>query len=194
MKIDEITYWDTDLKKGSAGGLESALNIWHEMGDQDHPTYILGNGHHLHEFSQHWFDRTYYIVTNANDKITAYVMVEANGKAQQVGMVFASIHNTYPLYAVYAYLVKKLGIMLMSDDTQTDAGQAVWHKLSAEPGITVFGWNTKTRKAINLGDKLDHDTEGDTHSLQPKLATSGNDPVPNPDPAAKDVVLVAIKK
>jgi hypothetical protein len=186
---NEISRWETDTKKGDSGLLSDAQYLVKHSDPL--AEYKIGMGYTMRYYKS--AGAYYYITFDESDKLAGYVHLKNKGKAMQVTGVYAGKNNTYPMYKVYAYLVKKLDIILMSDSIQSDAGEAVWNKLSAEPGITVFGWNTRTKKAINLGNKLDHDTEGDTHTGIPK-ASRVYYISDNPDSGAENVVLVAIRK
>lgn len=43
--------------------------------------------------------------------------------------------------ALYVFAIKKSGITLVSDKTQTQGSKSVWAKLAQQPGIHVYGWN-----------------------------------------------------
>lgn len=108
--------------------------------------------------------RTKQIVLVGIDKdgtATVIVDLKANGKAWQVASLIAKNGNTFPANKVYAAFVKA-GNMLVSGSQQSLGGLAVWKKLSRESGISVYGWNTSTKKPINLGDTFDDDS--DTHA------------------------------
>lgn len=102
------------------------------------------------------------LVDPQTQKPTMVIDTVANGAAHQVDTLYAR-GNTIPAHKVYAFMIKQLDILLMSSSAQSYAGAAVWRKLSAEPGITVFGWDLEQQKAINLGDNIDDDSSTDVY-------------------------------
>ena len=145
--------------------------------------YQLEGGHTLRHYKDIDSDQVF-VLLDHKDKIAVEMQARKRGAAIQITSVWAAASNTFPVYKLYTYMVRKLNMILMSDSLQSEGGKAIWYKLSAEPGVTVFGW--RNGKAVNLGDRLDHDTDADTH-----IDTSIMD---NPDSGALNTVLVAVKK
>ncbi len=81
-------------------------------------------------------------------------------KSLKVSHLVAKTGSRVPAHLMYAELVKTGYTLLTS--SQSRGGQRVWEKLSAVKGVTVYGWNEKTKTPINLGNKFDNDSE--THS------------------------------
>lgn len=69
--------------------------------------------------------------------------------------------SSIPAHVMYAAAVRA-GITLLTD-SQSVGGMKVWKKLSASPGVTVYGWDRKTKTPVNLGDKFDDESE--THGI-----------------------------
>ena len=128
----------------------------------------------------------------------------------QVDVVSSQASNTIPAQKFYAWLIKKLNIVLVSGSMQSAGGKSVWERLSKEPGIGVHGWLDSPRgkgTPVNLGAHLGADTEDETHIRPAEIANieynMGNDDDRNRKGFGKDIkdlydieelVLVAFKK
>jgi hypothetical protein len=67
---------------------------------------------------------------------------------------------------LYAYLVKNLGLTLLSDKQQSPGGQQVWQELEQRFGrsVNVYAYNMRTNEPINTGaddPESTHGTRGD---------------------------------
>lgn len=103
--------------------------------------------------------------TDLSNKIQVIATFETyskikKAKSLKVSHLVAKNASKVPAHLMYAELVKDGYTLLTS--SQSRGGQRVWEKLSAVKGVTVYGWNEKTKTPINLGDKFDDDSE--THS------------------------------
>jgi hypothetical protein len=60
--------------------------------------------------------------------------------------------NTYRAADLYAFLILKLGITLVSDKKQSEGGQRVWQELQRRYGrsINIHGFDTKTNRPVNV--------------------------------------------
>jgi hypothetical protein len=63
---------------------------------------------------------------------------------------------------LYAYLVKNLGLTLLSDRQQSPGGQQVWQELEQRFGrsVNVYAYNMRTNEPINTGADDPESTHG----------------------------------
>jgi hypothetical protein len=60
---------------------------------------------------------------------------------------------------LYATLIQEEGMILISDETQTEGGKSIWEKLAKVKGIAVYGYNTNTKKVfqVDMDDLFNED-------------------------------------
>lgn len=94
-----------------------------------------------------------------NDGIVSVIveLVKYGEKSYKIDLTIARDNNTFPAHKVYAGFIK-LGHILVSGSQQSAGGHMIWRRLAKEPGITVHGWDTVAKKAINLGDDIEDDS------------------------------------
>lgn len=95
-----------------------------------------------------------YAVTNAKSKITLVLSTIAHKGYQKINVVEAKKKNTYSAVKLYTYLIKNLGITLVTDK-QSEGGQRIWQNLCKVEGISVYGWDFKTDTPINTDTNLE---------------------------------------
>jgi hypothetical protein len=81
--------------------------------------------------------------------------------------VYSGPANTTRAANLYAWLVAKHGLTLVSDIKQSEGGYRVWQELERKFGqyITVYGFNTKTDEPVNVTTKDEPDTHVDQEHL-----------------------------
>jgi hypothetical protein len=102
--------------------------------------------------------------------------------------VYSGPENTTRAANLYAWLVAKHGLTLVSDIKQSEGGYRVWQELERRFGqyITVYGFNTKTDEPLNVTTQDDPDTHVDQGHLPGATRDTKN--------IAKNLRLVASPK
>jgi GNAT superfamily N-acetyltransferase len=102
--------------------------------------------------------------------------------------VYSGPKNATRAANLYAWLITKQGLTLVSDIKQSQGGYKVWKDLERRFGryVNVHGFNTKTNKPVNVGTQ----DEPDTHVGQEHLPGATRDV----KDTAKNVRLVASPK
>ena len=79
--------------------------------------------------------------------------------------------NQYRAADLYAFLILKLGITLVSDNKQSEGGYKVWKELERRYGksINIHGFDTKTDKPVNVTTR----DEPDTHVARSDVKRAG---------------------
>jgi hypothetical protein len=87
--------------------------------------------------------------------------------------VYSGPENSTRAANLYAWLITKQGLTLVSDIKQSEGGQRVWQDLERRFGryINIHGFNTKTNEPVNVGTQ--DDTE--THASQEHLPGATRD-------------------
>jgi hypothetical protein len=77
--------------------------------------------------------------------------------------VYSGPKNRYRAADLYAFLIKNLGLTLVSDYKQSEGGYRVWQELERRyhRSIAVHGFDTETDKPVNVSAKPED--EPDTH-------------------------------
>lgn len=89
-----------------------------------------------------------YAVTNAKSKVTLVLSTIKCKGYQRINVVEAKKNNTYSAVKLYAYLIKTLGIVLVTDK-QSTGGKRVWQSLSKVKGINIHGWDFSKECPVN---------------------------------------------
>jgi hypothetical protein len=86
---------------------------------------------------------------------------------------------------MYSLLIKEEKFIIISDSSHSYGGRSVWMQLEKEPGISIFGYNTETKKVfqVDVADWFNEDVydEGisqeidDLESEQKQLEMTGED-------------------
>lgn len=131
----------------------------------------------LGKFSDHTVYRRNYsfYLTDKNGIVQMVLVTDPytnRNNVLQVDVVSSQASNTIPAQKFYAWLIKKLNIVLVSGSMQSAGGKSVWERLSKEPGIGVHGWLDSRRGGtpVNLGAHLGADTEDETHIRPAEIA------------------------
>ena len=81
--------------------------------------------------------------------------------------VYSGPENITRAVNLYAWLITKQGLTLVSDIKQSPGGQRVWQDLEKQFGrfINIHGFNTKTNQPVNVGAQDDTETHVDQAQL-----------------------------
>ena len=106
--------------------------------------------------------------------------------------VYSGPKNTIKASSFYYWLIKELGLTLISDVKQSEGGQRVWQDLERRYGrfINIHGFNTKTNEPVNVSTKDDTETHikySDLENTEPGMRRDATD-------IAKNIRLVASPK
>ena len=143
-------------------------------GDEEH--YLgklvadMGNGYQLWS----WTDRgtvTYYVFdtkTRTSQLGTTGRPYKTNHNSFVVQGVYSGPKNQYRAADLYAFLILKLGITLVSDNKQSEGGYKVWQELERRYGrkINVHGFDTKTDQGVNVTTQDEPDTHVDRATVK----------------------------
>lgn len=82
--------------------------------------------------------------------------------------VYSGPKNPVRAADLYAFLIKDLGLTLVSDFKQSTGGYRVWQELEKRYGrsLNIHGFNTKTNEPINVGTQDEPDTHVDQQHLK----------------------------
>jgi hypothetical protein len=105
-----------------------------------------------------WTDRgtkTYYVYnpeTRISQLATTGRSYSENRDSFVVMGTYSGPKNTYRAADLYAFLILKLGITLVSDKKQSEGGQRVWQELQRRYGrsINIHGFDTQTNRPVNV--------------------------------------------
>ena len=139
-----------------------------------------------------WTDRgtvTYYVFDTESRRCqlaTTGRPYTQNRNSFVVMGTYSGPKNRYRAADLYAFLILKLGITLVSDKKQSEGGQRVWQELQRRYGrsINIHGFDTRTDKPVNIkptpADEPDAYVDRDTvHAAGPQgkkeLATVSRD-------------------
>lgn len=61
--------------------------------------------------------------------------------------VYARPKNQVRAIDVYEYLIRKLGLVLVSDHYQSPGGQRIWRQLKRKTSLNVYGYDFRTHQA-----------------------------------------------
>jgi hypothetical protein len=139
-----------------------------------------------------WKDRgttTYYVYdpeTRISQLATTGRSYSENRDSFVVMGTYSGPKNRYRAADLYAFLILRLGITLVSDKKQSEGGQRVWQELQRRYGrsINIHGFDTNTNKPVNVKptpmDEPDTYVDQDTvHAAGPQgkkeLATISRD-------------------
>ena len=76
-----------------------------------------------------------------------------NERSFKIYGIYARPNNQVKAIRLYEFLIKKLNLVLISDKTQSPGGQRIWRQLRRKSSISVYGWNFKTQRPIDISDK-----------------------------------------
>jgi hypothetical protein len=82
--------------------------------------------------------------------------------------VYSGPKNTTRAADLYAWLVRELGLTLVSDRKQSPGGQRVWQELERRFGrsINIYAYNMRTNEPVNVGT----DDPESTHGIRGDIA------------------------
>ena len=70
--------------------------------------------------------------------------------------VYARPRNQVRAVAVYEYLIRKLGLVLISDHYHSPGGQRIWRQLKRKSSLNVYGYDFRTHEAYETkGNNFD---------------------------------------
>ena len=121
--------------------------------------------HEVYKFDQG--NDSAYSVFDPNTRVSQ-LTVSGHNKAHafEIFGVYAGPEAPVKAADLYAYLVKNLGLTLLSDKQQSPGGQSVWQELEQRYGrsVNVYAYNMRTNEPINTGaddPESTHGTRGD---------------------------------
>lgn len=80
-------------------------------------------------------------------------------------------------YKMYVILIRELGVVLVSDKSQSEGGSKVWSKLFKERGISVYGWDPKAPTDKQFFQVHDFDGDGFLDGYDRRLYHDEDEPV-----------------
>ncbi len=75
-----------------------------------------------------------------------------NPQSFKIFGIYARPNNQIRAVKLYEFLIKKLNLTLISDQVQSPGGQRIWKQLNRKKSITVYGWNFKTHRYIDVSE------------------------------------------
>ena len=76
-----------------------------------------------------------------------------NERSFKIYGIYARPNNQVRAINLYEFLIKKLNLILISDKIQSPGGQRIWRQLRRKSSISVYGWNFKTQKPVDISGK-----------------------------------------
>lgn len=64
--------------------------------------------------------------------------------------VYARPNNQVKAVAVYEFLIKQLGLTLISDHYQSPGGYSIWKRLLRKKSISVYGYDFRKQKILDI--------------------------------------------
>jgi hypothetical protein len=74
----------------------------------------------------------------------------SNPKSFKIYGVYARPNNRVRAIQVYEFLIKKLGLTLISDQYQSPGGYSIWKRLNRKKSITVYGYDFRQQKIVDI--------------------------------------------
>ncbi len=75
-----------------------------------------------------------------------------NPQSFKIFGIYARPNNQIRAVKLYEFLIKKLNLTLISDQVQSPGGQRIWKQLHRKKSISVYGWNFKTHRYIDVSE------------------------------------------
>ncbi len=125
-----------------------------------HKVEKLASGHEIHHY-----EKEYHVTSPDGKKVHMALDVKhinKKAKSEKIHDLVAHKDNTFKAHHLYHHLITKHK-KILSTDTQSPGGHAVWKKLIHMKGVGVHGWDPKTKKPVNISRHLGDDHE--THAV-----------------------------
>jgi hypothetical protein len=146
-------------------------------GDEEH--YLgefiskMPGGYELWGWDSRW-DRTYFVfdpTTRVSQLATTGKQYPENPDSFVVLGLYSGPKNQVRGADLYAFLIRHLGLTLVSDNKQSEGGYRVWQELERRYGktINVHGFDTRTDKGVNVTTR----DEPDTHVARADVKRAG---------------------
>jgi hypothetical protein len=121
-----------------------------------------------------WKDRgttTYYVYnpeTRISQLATTGRSYSENRDSFVVMGTYSGPKNTYRAADLYAFLIRHIGLTLVSDNKQSEGGYRVWQELERRYSktINVHGFDTKTDQGVNVTTRDEPDTHVDRDTVK----------------------------
>jgi hypothetical protein len=125
----------------------------------------MPGGYELWGWSSRW-DRTYFVFdpeTRISQLATTGKQYPENPNSFVVVGVYSGPKNQVRAADLYAFLIRHIGLTLVSDNKQSEGGYRVWQELERRYGktINVHGFDTRTDKGVNVTTRDEPDTHVD---------------------------------
>lgn len=133
----------------------------------------MPGGYELWGWDSRW-DRTYFVFdpeTRISQLATTGKQYPENPDSFVVLGLYSGPKNQVRGADLYAFLIRHLGLTLVSDNKQSEGGYRVWQELERRYGktINVHGFDTRTDKGINVTTQ----DEPDTHVARADVKRAG---------------------
>jgi hypothetical protein len=119
----------------------------------DYTELLMLDKEHLLYISYDTGNLCTYAVTNKKSKVTLVLSTVMKGNYDVINVVEAKKNNSFPAVKLYEFLIKKLGLTLVTNQ-QSEGGKRIWQNLCKVKGINVYGWDFKTNVPINTDVRL----------------------------------------
>jgi hypothetical protein len=133
----------------------------------------MPGGYELWSWNSRW-DRTYFVFdpkTRISQLATTGKQYPENPDSFVVLGLYSGPKNQVRAADLYAFLIRHLGLTLVSDNKQSEGGYRVWQELERRYGktINVHGFDTKTDTGVNVTTQ----DEPDTHVARADVKRAG---------------------
>jgi pyrimidine deaminase RibD-like protein len=166
-------------------------------GEEEHylGKFVAKIGHGLELWS--WMSHgtvTYYVFdtnTRTSHLGTTGRPYTTNSNSFVVQGVYSGPNNQLRAADLYAFLILNQGLILVSDNKQSEGGYRVWQELERRyKNINVHGFDTKTNKGVNVTTQ----DEPDTHVDRAEIKKAGPHMKRELGSISRDLRFVASKK
>lgn len=142
----------SDILVSNSLPFDQDLVITKKLGKVSYGTLYMCKGSHFGKMVP-------VLVAADNDGIISVIveLVKYGQKSYKVDLTIAREENKFPAHKVYASFVK-MGFILVSGAQQSAGGHMIWRRLAKEPGVVIHGWDTVSKKPVNLGDDIEDDS------------------------------------
>lgn len=191
MRIDEVIKVPTITKKKTAH-LDVLPNDGKPIPRGETEEYLGTHVGDIRPDAQVWTYRTgnfiNYVVYNPETR-TSHLACSGtrypnNPNSLIIQGLYSGPKNDIKASSFYYWLIKNLGLTIVSDFKQSEGGHRVWQDLEKKYGryINIHGFNTKTNEPINVGARDDTEThipytdiENAPPGMRQELASLGKD-------------------
>jgi hypothetical protein len=130
----------------------------------------MPGGYELWGWSSRW-DRTYFVFdpeTRISQLATTGKQYPENPNSFVVVGVYSGPKNQVRAADLYAFLIRHVGLTLVSDNKQSEGGYRVWQELERRYGktINVHGFDTRTDQGVNVTTRDEPETHVDRDTVK----------------------------